>query len=97
MNEGKDTTDFRPVVKLFTPWANATWLFSELNTQDSDQLFGLCDLGLGSPELGYASLAEITALRGPGGLRVERDIHARLTLPLSRYAELAQRARRIVL
>src|ERR1019366_6541750 len=44
--------DFEPVVKLFTPDGNATWLLTELNP-DIDVAFGLYDLGLGQPELGY--------------------------------------------
>jgi hypothetical protein len=44
--------DFRPVVKLFTPDAQATWLLSELYPGDPDVAFGLCDLGMGFPELG---------------------------------------------
>ena len=46
--------DHRPVVKLFTPDANATWLLTELDPEDVDRAFGLCDLGLGCPEVGYA-------------------------------------------
>ena len=38
--------DFYPVVKLFTPDANATWLLTELDPDDPDLAFGLCDLGL---------------------------------------------------
>ena len=49
-----------PVVKLFTPDANATWLLSEIDPEDSDRAFGLCGLGLGCPELGY----EITFVKG---------------------------------
>src|SRR5918995_3956500 len=63
----------RPVVKLFTPDANATWLLSELDTAVPDQAFGLCDLGLGSPELGWLSLPELAKVRGRFGLRVEQD------------------------
>lgn len=70
----KDQTpiDFSPVVKFFTPWAGATWLFTEMEP-GSDILYGLCDLGQGTPELGYVSLEEITSIRGPAGLKVERD------------------------
>ena len=67
--------DHSLVVKLFTPDGPATWLISEMDPDDPDRLFGLCDLGLGSPELGYVSLAELTTLRGPLGLPVERDEH----------------------
>jgi hypothetical protein len=42
-----------PVVKLFTPDADATWLLTEIDTDDHDHAFGLCDLGQGFPELGY--------------------------------------------
>jgi len=38
-------------------------------------MFGLCDLGC--PELGYASLNEMQAVRGPFGLGIERDLHWR--------------------
>ncbi|MDQ4678666.1 MULTISPECIES: DUF2958 domain-containing protein [Brucella] len=62
--------DHKPVVKFFTPDAGATWLVAEL-VADDDKLFGLCDLGHGSPELGYASLSELSALRGPLKLLVE--------------------------
>ena len=49
--------DPRPVVKLFTPDANATWLLTELDPVEPDRAFGLCDLGLGCPELGYVQVA----------------------------------------
>src|SRR5215471_19166726 len=52
--------DPRPVVKLFTPDANATWLLTELDPDDPDIAFGLCDLGMGYPELGSVRLSEIT-------------------------------------
>jgi hypothetical protein len=84
------TYDHKPVVKLFTPDANATWLFSELESDD-DTLFGLCDLGHGTPELGYASLTEISCLRGRFGLLVERDRHFRASKTLSEYADDSDR------
>ena len=37
--------DPEPVVKLFTPDANATWLLTELDPDDPDLAFGLCDIG----------------------------------------------------
>lgn len=87
--------DHRPVVKFFTPDAQATWLFTEL-APDNDTLFGLCDVGHGAPEIGYASLAEIQSLRGPMRLLVERDRHFQATKPLSEYADEARRCGRIV-
>ena len=87
--------DFEPVVKLFTPYGNATWLLTELNP-DIDLAFGLCDLGLGQPELGYVSLLELAAVRGPLGLPLERDLHFAPTRTITAYAELARPHRRII-
>jgi len=87
--------DFEPVVKLFTPDANATWLLTEL-TEDDGLAFGLIDLGVGEPELGYVSLKELAAARGPSGLPVERDLHFAPTRTIAAYAELACEHRRIV-
>ena len=86
-----NTIDFEPVVKLFTPDAGATWLLTEIKPDDQDIAFGLCDLGLGCPELGNVSLLEIAGIRGKLGLPVERDLHFRATQPLSAYAEEADR------
>lgn len=91
---GEDLDPF-PVVKLFTPDANATWLLTELDPDDPDIAFGLCDLGLGFPELGSVSLAEISAVKGPLGLSVERDLHFTADRPLSGYADKARLAGRI--
>lgn len=87
--------DPHPVVKLFTPDANATWLLTELDPGEPDLGFGLCDLGLGFPELGYVSLSELRALRGPLGLPVEADQGFVADRPLSNYAAVAQAAGRI--
>jgi Protein of unknown function (DUF2958) len=87
--------DHRPVVKLFMPDGAATWLLTECDPDDPDRLFGLCDLGLGFPELGYVSLTEITQLRGKLGLPVERDLHFAADRPLSAYATEARAAGRI--
>ena len=83
--------DFPPVVKLFAPDGAATWLLSELDPDAPDLAFGLCDLGLGFPELGSVSLAELAGFRGRLGLPVERDRHFVPTMTLSAYAEDALR------
>ena len=95
MPEPKPRDPF-PVVKLFTPHAGATWLLSELDPEDEDLAFGLCDLGLGEPELGYVRISELEALRGPLRLPVERDRHFSATRPMSAYFEAARKAGRIV-
>jgi hypothetical protein len=37
-----DEPDFLPVVKLFTPDADCTWLLTELDAEEPDIAFGLC-------------------------------------------------------
>ncbi len=88
--------DPHPVVKLFTPDAGATWLLTELDPDRPHLAFGLCDLGLGSPELGYVWLTELSQVRGRFGLPIERDLHFKAAHPLSAYVTAAQRAGRIV-
>ena len=66
--------DFKPAVKIFTPDGNATWLLTELDP-NGHLAFGLCDLGLGEPELGYVSLHELAAARGSLGIPLERDLY----------------------
>jgi hypothetical protein len=89
--------DFEPVVKFFTPDGNATWLLTELDPIGGHLAFGLCDLGLGEPELGYVSLHELAAARGPLGLPLEQDLHFAPTRTIAAYAELAREHRRIVI
>ena len=88
--------DPAPVVKLFTPDGGATWLLTEIDPDDHDHAFGLCDLGLGEPEIGWVSLAELAAIRGGLGLPVERDLYFRVEKRLSGYARDARLAGRIV-
>ena len=85
-----------PVLRLFTPDAGATWLITELDPDDHDHAFGLCDLGLGFPELGYVSLVELQVMRGRLGLPVERDLFFTATKTISVYASEARSAGRIV-
>ncbi len=94
-HEKGEDLDPKPALKLFVPWGAGTWLFTELD-EKGGILFGLCDLGMGFPELGYASLEEIEAIRGPGGLRIERDMHFRPSKTLSQYSDAARDAQRIV-
>jgi hypothetical protein len=92
-NRGK--SDAWPAVKFFDPCGASTWLFSELG-EDGDSLFGLCDLGMGCPELGYASLAELSSYRGRFGLGIERDMHWKAARSLSEYADEARSVGRVL-
>ena len=93
--EDGNTIDFHPVVKLFTPDAACTWLLTEIDPENPDIAFGLCDLGMGYPEIGSVSLAEIAALRGKLGLPVERDLHFEAAKSLRAYADEARLQGRI--
>lgn len=84
----------KPVVKMFAPWGAATWLFTELDPE-GDILFGLCDLGHGFPELGYISLSELASMRGPIGLKIERDMNFEADKTLHQYASEASKSGRI--
>lgn len=87
---GESEPDFVPVVKLFTPDAGCTWLLTELEPEEPDIAFGLCDLGMGYPELGSVSIAELLSVRGRLGLPIERDLSFRPTKTLSAYADEAR-------
>lgn len=85
-NRGKN---HKPVVKLFTPDAQCTWLISEIDPENPDIAFGLCDLGMGYPKLGCVSIAELEALRGKLGLPVERELSFEGKFPITVYASAA--------
>lgn len=87
--EGGEDIDFIPVVKLFTPDAGCTWLLTDLDPEDPDIAFGLCDLGLGYPELGTVRISELESVRGCLGLPVERDMHFAPVHTLTVYARAA--------
>lgn len=94
-NNAHPDGDHLPVLKIFNPTGAATWLFVDMD-EDGDTLFGLSDLGMGEPELGYASLMEMQRVRVRFGLALERDIHFTTDKPLSAWTAAARRERRIV-
>jgi hypothetical protein len=81
--------DPRPVVKLFNPCGSQTWLITEIEP-GTNYAFGLCDMGMGSPELGYVSIDELAALKLPFNMGIERDIHFEANMTISEYAEQAR-------
>jgi hypothetical protein len=91
---GHSDIDFKPVVKLFTPDAQCTWLLTELGLDDIG--FGLCDLGMGCPEIGFVCMRELRETRGQLGLPIERDEHFDADKTLSAYADEARAHGRIV-
>jgi len=72
-------------VKFFAPWSDWTWYATEFDGEDT--FFGLV-IGF-EAELGYFSLQELEEVRGPGGLRIERDLYFEPT-PLSQLNNRAK-------
>jgi hypothetical protein len=80
------TNDKKVVVKFFQPWGRWTWYAVEgqaLNAAGepaqagekvADWYFFGYVQGL-EDEWGYFTLGELEAVRGPFGLRIERDLH----------------------
>lgn len=58
------------VCKFFTPWTNWTWYVIEY---EDGMFFGLVE-GF-EKELGYFTLEELEDIKGPFGLKIERDMH----------------------
>lgn len=70
-----EKTNTVPVlVKFFTPWTYWTWYAVEGKKEGDDWLFfGMVDGH--EKELGYFRLSELKEIRGPMGLKIERDMH----------------------
>ena len=66
-----------PLVRahFFNPSGQGDWWITEGSVEGDDYImFGLCDLGMGFPELGYVSMSELQQVRVPPfGLGIERD------------------------
>lgn len=88
-NGRQRNADHLPVVKFFNPLGEGVWLATELD-EDGDTLFGLADLG--EPELGSFSLEEMSSLRLPFDMGIERDILFTGDFPISVWAEAARQA-----
>ena len=85
-----------PLAKFFNPSGAATWLILGQDPEAPDQLFGLCDLGMGFPEMGYISLSELERVRTRLGLGMERDRGWEALYPLAVYANAARTYGKIV-
>ena len=96
LDAGFNALNFHPVVKLFTPDAGCTWLLTELTPEEPRLAFGLCDLGIGEPKLGYVSLIELQSIRGTLGLPFERDLSFEADKTIFACVEEARERRRIV-
>ena len=61
-------------VKFFTPDAGWTWFATEGQAEGDDFIFFGYVIGQ-EREWGYFSLNELSSVRGPFGLSIERDLH----------------------
>jgi hypothetical protein len=62
----------KPICKLFTPWGRATWLITGI---EDGILYGYANLGYGTEWGGIESVEGLEAIRGPFGMRIERDLY----------------------
>ncbi len=85
--------DPQPVVRLYVPGSLASWLLTELDPDDHDLAYGLCDVGLGSPKLDYVRLSDLIEIIGDE-LQLDTAFEARQSL--SAYLEEARKNNVIV-
>ena len=85
--------DHKPVVKWFG-FSSMTFLFTEIDPENDDLIFGLADLGMGFPEMGWNSISELTSV-SRGGMKLERDMYFKADKVLSEYAADARAEGRI--
>jgi hypothetical protein len=63
----------KPICKLFVPWGRSTWLITGI---EDGILYGYADLGMGCVEWGgIESVESLEAVRGPFGMKIERDLY----------------------
>ena len=75
------------IIKYFTPDSSWTWYVVEGSEEEGDEgkdwrFFGLVDGH--EKELGYFLLSELESARGPGGLKIERDLYFKQE-PVSKF------------
>jgi hypothetical protein len=81
--------DPRPVVKLYIPDGYGRWLLTEMDPLEFDRAYGLYDLGIGHPEVGYVSLSELEDETGKLPYPVKPDPRFVADRPLSDYTAVA--------
>jgi len=83
--------DHIPVVKLFLPDENATWLLTSIDPEDNTKAYGLSDWGDGFPASGPINLDILRNIEGRHGFEVSRDAQFEGKFPLTVYAYAAQK------
>jgi len=70
-NEKKEPKDIKIIAKFFCPWNQWTWFATEYDGEDT--FFGYVKGDF--DELGYFTLSELKSVKGPFGLKIERDLY----------------------
>lgn len=70
---GNDLENQQVVAKLFCPWNQWTWYLMNQDPEDPDYCWGIVK-GF-EVEIGSFSLGELARIRGPFGLKIERDLY----------------------
>ena len=94
-NDSNVDKDHPPIAKLYMTNTRCFWLISEIDPEYPDIAFGLCDLGMGFPEIGSVSLSEIEEAQCDLW-QLKRDLTFKGSHPLSVYAKAARWAGEIV-
>jgi Protein of unknown function (DUF2958) len=94
--EGRFDPDFFPVVRLYIPSSDYIWLLTELDPDDPDIAFGLCDLGMAFPELGSVSISELEDACDKLGVPIAIDHRFAPCKTISVYAVQARKHQRVV-
>jgi hypothetical protein len=63
---------------------------TELDPTDGDTAYGLCDAGIGWPELGTISIRYLESIKGPGGYPIAGDSSFKAKWALSEYLRRAK-------
>lgn len=89
-HEDNRDRDHAPEVKLTLPGTGCVWLLSEIDPDNPDIAFGLCDLGIGFPELGHVSVSELQSLLMWEDMPLQADRHFFAEFPMSVFVEAAR-------
>ncbi len=58
-------------MKLFAPWGNWTWYVAEADFETGEAFGLVCGF---EKEVGYFDLNELSEIKGPFGLKIEREL-----------------------
>lgn len=78
-----------PIVRLHLPDKNAYWLFSCIVSGQEKMAYGIFEMGIGFPEIGYFHLDDIADMKFEKNVAIENDLEFKGEHSLLKYAEIA--------